>query len=325
MKKLLTIFGALTLSATPTAALTSVVSCAQPEVAHNYYGKSLVTKEVYQTAYDNWQKYNSTKGEYIFKNVNIGGGINIAQSDMDAFKKTGTFELSPKYQNLIIDRYDTMLEALNLIPFGAGIDYTQFTFANWKVGSGKLMFADSDKTYDVDVTFKETEITTHLQGTFYHKDVATQSDLSREAFENSFTQFNEKGMDTIADPTGTGWFIGLDFSGPKLEDGRFNQPNTTSAEALRQKTLDYTSMLLRSIGLYDITFRPDNVSFDINWQQAIEGVGLDLAGIDGDVITVNSWEGNSAFGTPLKVNFKDSDVAIQVGGSFLPAGVYEWN
>jgi hypothetical protein len=53
MKKLLTIFGALTLSATPTAALTSVVSCAQPEVAHNYYGKSLVTKEVYQTAYDN--------------------------------------------------------------------------------------------------------------------------------------------------------------------------------------------------------------------------------------------------------------------------------
>jgi hypothetical protein len=44
MKKLLTIFGALTLSATPTAALTSVVSCAQPEVAHNYYGKSLVTK-----------------------------------------------------------------------------------------------------------------------------------------------------------------------------------------------------------------------------------------------------------------------------------------
>jgi hypothetical protein len=169
MKKLLTIFGALTLSATPTAALTSVVSCAQPEVAHNYYGKSLVTKEVYQTAYDNWQKYNSTKGEYIFKNVNIGGGINIAQSDMDAFTKTGTFELSPKYQNLIIDRYDTMLEALNLIPFGAGIDYTQFTFANWKVGPGKLMFADSDTTYDVDVTFKETDITTHLQGTFYHE------------------------------------------------------------------------------------------------------------------------------------------------------------
>jgi hypothetical protein len=49
---------------------------------------------------------------------------------MGAFTKTGTFELSPKYQNLIIDRYDTMLEALNLIPFGAGIDYTQFTFAN---------------------------------------------------------------------------------------------------------------------------------------------------------------------------------------------------
>jgi hypothetical protein len=283
------------------------------------------TKEVYQTAYDNWQKYNSTKGEYIFKNVNIGGGINIAQSDMYAFTKTGTFELSPKYQNLIIDRYDTMLEALNLIPFGAGIDYTQFTFANWKVGPGKLMFADSDKTYDVDVTFKETDITTHLRGTFYHEDVATQSDLSREAFENSFTRFNElcKGMNTIADPTGIGWFIGLDFSGPKLEDGRFNQPNTTSAEALRQKTLDYTSMLLRSIGLYDITFRPDNVSFDINWQQAIGR--LDLAGIDGDVITVNSWEGNSAFGTPLKVNFKDSDVAIQVGGSYLPAGVYEWN
>jgi hypothetical protein len=45
--------------------------------------------------------------------------------------------------------------------------------------------------------------------------------------------------------------------------------------------------------------------------------------IDGDVITVNSWEGNSAFGTPLKVNFKDSDIAIQVGGSYLPAGVYE--
>jgi hypothetical protein len=148
MKKLLTIFGALTLSATPTAALTSVVSCAQPEVAHNYYGKSLVTKEVYQTAYDNWQKYNSTGGEYIFKNVNIGGGINIAQSDMDAFTKTRTFELSPKYQNLIIDRYDTMLEALNLIPFGAGIDYTQFTFANWKVGQGQLMFADSD-TYEL--------------------------------------------------------------------------------------------------------------------------------------------------------------------------------
>jgi hypothetical protein len=68
------------------------------------------------------------------------------------------------------------------------------------------MFADSDKTYDVDVTFKETDITTHLRGTFYHEDVATQSDLSREAFENSFTQFNElcKGMNTIADPTGIG-------------------------------------------------------------------------------------------------------------------------
>lgn len=325
MKKLLSIFGAFGLITTSTASSMSVVSCANPVIAHNNYGKIQVSAEMFENAITNLEKYNTTKGQFIYNYVKDGAGMNISKADLDNFTATGKLELTDNYKNLIIDHFGTTLEELALIPVNFGIDYTMFTFDNWTPSVGNV-YGKEANVYSVDVTYKGTDLSTTLTGVFFHKDVITQTKMDQASFETSIDEYNRvtngSTMMTDVDPKGYGFFIALEFTGQKTEDGRFNTPNTTSLKDLEQKNVDFMAMVMREYGIFDQTMQPLRDYFDVAWEEAIGS--LNITSIDGETITSDVWDGNSKFGKPLEISFVNSNVTWKDGGSYLCAGVYDF-